>query len=61
MDWRVDVDGLVARPSSFSLAELRSFPPRTQITQLACEEGWSFVAEGTGARARAAELMAARA
>src|SRR5882724_305696 len=25
VDWRVDVDGLVARPSSFSLAELRSF------------------------------------
>jgi DMSO/TMAO reductase YedYZ molybdopterin-dependent catalytic subunit len=48
VDWRVDVDGLVARPSSFSLAELRSFPSRSQITQLACEEGWSFIAEWTG-------------
>jgi len=47
-DWRVDVDGLVARPSSFSMAELRSFPSRSQITQLACEEGWSFIAEWTG-------------
>ena len=48
VDWRVDVDGLVARPSSFSLAELRSFPSRSQITHLACEEGWSFIAEWTG-------------
>jgi DMSO/TMAO reductase YedYZ molybdopterin-dependent catalytic subunit len=48
VDWRLDVDGLVARPSSFSLAELRSFPSRGQITQLACEEGWSFIAEWTG-------------
>jgi DMSO/TMAO reductase YedYZ molybdopterin-dependent catalytic subunit len=49
VDWRVDVDGLVARPSSLSLAELRSLPSRSHITQLACEEGWSFIAEWTGA------------
>ncbi len=48
VDWRLDVDGMVARPSSFSLAELRSLPSRSQITQLACEEGWSFIAEWTG-------------
>ncbi len=48
VDWRVNVDGLVARPSSFSLAELKGFPSRRQITQLACEEGWSFIAEWTG-------------
>ena len=48
VDWRVEVDGMVARPSSFSLAELRSFPSSGQITQLACEEGWSFIAEWTG-------------
>ena len=48
VDWQVDVDGLVTRPSSFSLTELRSFPSRSQITQLLCEEGWSFVAEWTG-------------
>ena len=47
-DWRLTVDGLVARPVSFSLAELRRYPPRTQITHLACEEGWSFIAEWTG-------------
>jgi DMSO/TMAO reductase YedYZ molybdopterin-dependent catalytic subunit len=48
VDWRVEVSGMVARPASFSLAELRSFPSRSQITQLACEEGWSFIAEWTG-------------
>ena len=48
VDWRVDVEGMVARPSSFSLAELRSFPSSSQITQLACEEGWSFIAQWTG-------------
>jgi len=48
VDWRVDVDGMVSHPASFSLAELRSFPSRSQITALACEEGWSFIAEWTG-------------
>ena len=47
-DWRLAVDGLVERPASFSLAELRSYTSRTQITHLACEEGWSFIAEWTG-------------
>jgi DMSO/TMAO reductase YedYZ molybdopterin-dependent catalytic subunit len=47
-DWRVEVGGMVARPGSFSLAELRGFPARSQITHLACEEGWSFIAEWTG-------------
>jgi DMSO/TMAO reductase YedYZ molybdopterin-dependent catalytic subunit len=47
-DWRLTVDGLVARPSSFSLAELKRLPSRSQITHQACEEGWSFIAEWTG-------------
>jgi DMSO/TMAO reductase YedYZ molybdopterin-dependent catalytic subunit len=47
-DWRVVVDGMVARPASFSPAELRSYPSSSQITHLACEEGWSFIAEWTG-------------
>ena len=47
-DWRLTVDGLVARPTSFSLAELKRFPSRSQITHQACEEGWSFIAEWTG-------------
>jgi DMSO/TMAO reductase YedYZ molybdopterin-dependent catalytic subunit len=47
-DWRLTVDGMVDRPGSFSLAQLKSFPSSSQITQLACEEGWSYVAEWTG-------------
>ncbi|MEZ5351115.1 MAG: molybdopterin-dependent oxidoreductase [Bryobacteraceae bacterium] len=47
-DWRLDVDGLVSRPASFSLADLKTFPARSQITHLACEEGWSFIAQWTG-------------
>jgi DMSO/TMAO reductase YedYZ molybdopterin-dependent catalytic subunit len=48
--WRLAVDGLVARPASFSLAELRSFPRRSHITMIQCEEGWSYIAEWTGVR-----------
>jgi DMSO/TMAO reductase YedYZ molybdopterin-dependent catalytic subunit len=47
-DWRLSVDGMVARPASFSLGEISSFPSNSQITHLACEEGWSFIAEWTG-------------
>lgn len=47
-DWRLEIDGLVARPGSFCLAELKRLPARTQITHQACEEGWSFIAEWTG-------------
>jgi DMSO/TMAO reductase YedYZ molybdopterin-dependent catalytic subunit len=47
-DWRLYVDGLVARPMSFSLRELKALPSRTQITQLTCEEGWTYIAAWTG-------------
>lgn len=47
-DWRLTVDGMVARPTAFSLADLRSLPMRNQITEVACEEGWSYVAEWIG-------------
>jgi DMSO/TMAO reductase YedYZ molybdopterin-dependent catalytic subunit len=47
-DWRLAVDGMVAHPTSLSLAEIRSYPSRSQITLLACEEGWSFIAEWIG-------------
>ena len=39
---------MIARPASFSVAELKSFPARTQITMIGCEEGWTYVAEWTG-------------
>jgi len=47
-DWPLTIDGLVDRPGAYSLAQIKSYPSRTQITQLACEEGWSYVAEWTG-------------
>ena len=47
--WRLAVDGMVARPASFSIGELKRFPRRSQITHLACEEGWSYIAEWIGA------------
>jgi DMSO/TMAO reductase YedYZ molybdopterin-dependent catalytic subunit len=47
-DWRLAVDGMVARPAAFSLAEIKGFGWRTQITHLACEEGWSYIAEWKG-------------
>src|SRR5215471_286334 len=47
-DWRLAVDGMVGRPGSFTLPELKAYPSRSQITHLACEEGWSFIAEWTG-------------
>jgi DMSO/TMAO reductase YedYZ molybdopterin-dependent catalytic subunit len=47
-DWRVRVDGMAARPASFSLAEIRSFPRSSQITMIGCEEGWTYIAEWEG-------------
>jgi DMSO/TMAO reductase YedYZ molybdopterin-dependent catalytic subunit len=47
-DWRLVIGGMVARPTSLSLADIRSYPSQSQITHLACEEGWSYVAEWIG-------------
>jgi len=47
-NWRLPVTGLVGRPGSFSLDELKRFPPRTQITAHVCEQGWSAIGEWTG-------------
>jgi len=49
-DWRLVVDGLVERPLSLSLAQLRGLPARTQITRHDCVEGWSCIGKWTGAR-----------
>src|SRR5579863_1157288 len=47
-DWRLALDGMVARPASLSLSDLRWFPLRSQITEVVCEEGWSYIAEWIG-------------
>jgi DMSO/TMAO reductase YedYZ molybdopterin-dependent catalytic subunit len=47
-DYRLSIDGLVERPTSLSLAELRRLPARTQITRHDCVEGWSAIGKWTG-------------
>jgi DMSO/TMAO reductase YedYZ molybdopterin-dependent catalytic subunit len=47
-DWRLAIDGLVTQPASLSMDDLKRFPARRQITEIACEEGWSYVAEWIG-------------
>jgi len=49
-DYRLEVGGLVERPASYSLAELRALPSRTQITRHDCVEGWSAIGKWKGAR-----------
>jgi len=46
------VGGLVERPGMYSLATLKRLPSRTQITRHTCEEGWSAIAQWTGAPLR---------
>lgn len=48
-DWRLVVDGAVAHPLVLSLADLKTMPAHSQITEVACEEGWSYIAEWIGA------------
>ena len=47
-EWRVDVDGMVAHPASFSVGDLRSMTARSEITAVQCEEGWNYIAEWKG-------------
>jgi DMSO/TMAO reductase YedYZ molybdopterin-dependent catalytic subunit len=47
-DWRLVIDGLVARPQALSLAEMMTLPSRTQITRHDCVEGWSAIGGWTG-------------
>jgi DMSO/TMAO reductase YedYZ molybdopterin-dependent catalytic subunit len=48
LDWKLAVDGMVADPASLSLSDLKALPVRSQITEVACEEGWSYIAEWIG-------------
>ena len=47
-NWRVVVDGLVARPLSVPIQALRALPHRTQITRHDCVEGWSAIGKWRG-------------
>src|SRR5215471_19400515 len=47
-DYRLTVDGMVKKPLSFTLDEVRAMPARTQITMHNCDEGWSAIGQWTG-------------
>lgn len=47
-NFRLRVGGLVARPLSLSLDQLRAMPARTQITRHDCVEGWSAIGKWHG-------------
>ena len=57
-DWRLDVRGLVQRPLSLSMDQIRALPQRTQITRHDCVEGWSAIGQWTGPRLSAILAMA---
>lgn len=48
--WRLSIEGVVERPMSFSLDDLKRLPSDSRILLHACEEGWSYIAEWTGVR-----------
>ena len=47
-NWRLVVDGLVAKPLGLSLHDLGAFPQRAQITRHDCVEGWSAIGKWQG-------------
>ena len=49
-DWRLTIDGLVARPLSVPLPRIRAMPAQTQTTRHDCVEGWSAIGRWTGVR-----------
>lgn len=49
-DYRLVIDGLVERPMTLSLDDLRARPSRTQITKHDCVEGWTSIGQWTGVR-----------
>jgi DMSO/TMAO reductase YedYZ molybdopterin-dependent catalytic subunit len=47
-DFRLTVDGMVKKPLSLTLDEIKAMPSRTQITMHNCDEGWSAIGQWTG-------------
>lgn len=47
-DWKLQIDGLVTTPQTLTIAQLKTYPASSQITQLICEEGWSYIAQWAG-------------
>jgi DMSO/TMAO reductase YedYZ molybdopterin-dependent catalytic subunit len=57
-DWRLGVSGLVDKPLSLSMEQIRALPQRTQITRHDCVEGWSAIGQWTGPQLKAILAMA---
>ncbi|HEX5503794.1 MAG TPA: molybdopterin-dependent oxidoreductase [Thermomicrobiales bacterium] len=55
-DWRLEVGGLVRRPLSLSLGDLRALPAQEQTTLHNCVQGWSGV--GTWKGVNVSDLLA---
>lgn len=51
-EYRLAVEGRVARPLSLSLAELLALPAHEATLPIACVEGWSYSAPWRGVRVR---------
>jgi DMSO/TMAO reductase YedYZ molybdopterin-dependent catalytic subunit len=47
-DWRLQLNGLLDRPTQLTLNELRAMRSRTQITRHDCVEGWSAIGKWKG-------------
>lgn len=47
-EWKITIDGLVAKPRTFPIAAIKEMPARTQITRHDCVEGWSAIGKWTG-------------
>jgi DMSO/TMAO reductase YedYZ molybdopterin-dependent catalytic subunit len=46
--WKLELSGLVADRTPWTLARLRTLPQESQITRLICVEGWSAIGQWSG-------------
>jgi DMSO/TMAO reductase YedYZ molybdopterin-dependent catalytic subunit len=47
-DWKLEVSGLVADKTPWTVERLRAMPQESQITRLICVEGWSAIGQWGG-------------
>jgi DMSO/TMAO reductase YedYZ molybdopterin-dependent catalytic subunit len=47
-NWKIAVDGLVAKPGEYSLQEITALPKRVMNTRHCCVEGWSMIPKWGG-------------
>ncbi len=49
-NWKMSVEGMVARPGDYTLEQIRTLPKQVQNTRHICIEGWDVVGNFGGAR-----------